>query len=107
MPSTFEDFATGTSAQQNDWIVGYDTAVLGGERKWTVNTLAKAVSGAMELGLQPFGGGTDNIFFQSDNAMTSDYTVPAGKNNMAIGPLTINNGKTLTVSAGSTCTILM
>jgi hypothetical protein len=47
MPSTLAQFTLGTTAASDDFIVGYDTAVLGGERRWSVSTMANAISGVM------------------------------------------------------------
>jgi len=47
------------------------------------------------------GGGTDQVFYQNDQAITTDYTIPADKNAMSTGPVTINSGVTLTVSSGA------
>jgi len=53
MPSTFDNFTLGTTAggatpiQTNDYVVGFDTAVLNGERKWQITTLAQSVSSVM------------------------------------------------------------
>ena len=33
--------------------------------------------------------------------MTANYTIPANKNAMSTGPVTINSGVTVTVSSGS------
>ena len=38
--------------------------------------------------------------------MTTDYTITNNKNAMAAGPITINNGVTLTIGAGETVTIV-
>jgi hypothetical protein len=45
MPSTLENFTLSAVAAPDDFIVGYDTATLNGERRWTVSTIANAVSG--------------------------------------------------------------
>ena len=45
MATTFADFTLSGIAASNDFIVGYDTATLNGERRWTVGTIANAVSG--------------------------------------------------------------
>lgn len=47
------------------------------------------------------GGGSNKIFYENDQVMTADYTIPVGKNAATVGPLTINTGVTLTVSVGS------
>jgi hypothetical protein len=47
------------------------------------------------------GGGADEVFVQNGQTMTSNYTIPAAKNAMSTGPITINSGVTLTVSSGA------
>jgi hypothetical protein len=47
------------------------------------------------------GGGSDEVFVQNGQTMTSNYTIPADKNAMSTGPITINAGVTLTVSSGA------
>jgi len=49
MPSTLENFTLSAVAAPDDFIVGYDTATLNGERRWTVSTIANAVSGITNL----------------------------------------------------------
>ena len=45
MASTLENFTTGSTIATDDFIVGYDTATLGGERKWQYNTIVNSLSG--------------------------------------------------------------
>jgi hypothetical protein len=45
MASTLADFTLSAVAAPDDFIVGYDEAALNGERRWTVSTISKAVSG--------------------------------------------------------------
>jgi len=52
MPSTLSDFTSAAVAAPDDFIVGYDTATLNGERRWTLSTIANAVSGIMQPALQ-------------------------------------------------------
>lgn len=52
------------------------------------------------------GGGADQIFFEGDATMTTDYTVTTNKNAVVAGPLTINSGVTLTIPSGSVVTIV-
>ena len=52
------------------------------------------------------GGGTDTIFQLNSTTMTTNYTLPTGKNAMVVGPLTINTGVTLTVPTGQRLVIL-
>lgn len=52
------------------------------------------------------GGGPDQIFFEGDKTMTTDYTITSSKNALVAGPLTINSGATLTVPDGVTLTVV-
>lgn len=52
------------------------------------------------------GGGNNQIFFENDLAVTVSYTIPATKNAMTAGPITINSGVTVTVQSTSTWTIV-
>ena len=51
------------------------------------------------------GGGTDEVFFESDQAVTTDYTLTASKNAHTVSP-TINSGVTVTVPSGAILVIL-
>jgi hypothetical protein len=50
-------------------------------------------------------GGGANIM-QNDTAITSSTTLTAGSNYASIGPITINNGVTLTVNSGVTFRVI-
>jgi hypothetical protein len=52
------------------------------------------------------GGGGDQIFWQNGNTVTANYTVPVGSNAGTFGPVAINNGITVTISSGSTWSIV-
>lgn len=47
------------------------------------------------------GGGSDAVFVENDQTVTTNYTIPASKNAMSTGPVTVNSGVTVTVSSGS------
>jgi len=47
------------------------------------------------------GGGSDEIFVQNGQTVTTNYTIPATKNAMSTGPITIDSGVTVTVSSGA------
>jgi hypothetical protein len=47
------------------------------------------------------GGGTDQIFNLNGQTVTTNYTVPSGKNAVTAGTVTINTGVVVTVSTGS------
>ena len=47
------------------------------------------------------GGGSDEIFVQNGQTVTTNYTIPAGKNAHSVGAITIADGVTVTISDGS------
>jgi hypothetical protein len=47
------------------------------------------------------GGGSDELFIENGQTMTTNYTIPSTKNAMSTGPITINSGVTLTVATGA------
>ena len=47
------------------------------------------------------GGGGDQVFVENDQTVTTNYTIPSGKNAMSTGPVTVDTGVTVTVSSGS------
>ena len=51
------------------------------------------------------GGGTDAVFFESDQAVTTSYTLTANKHAHTVSP-TINSGVTVTVPSGAILVIL-
>ena len=61
--------------------------------------------GAIGGGAGATGGGTDEVFFESDQAVTTDYTLTASKHAHTVSP-TINSGVTVTVPSGAILVIL-
>lgn len=52
------------------------------------------------------GGGTDAIFYNNGQTVTTDYSIPSGQNAGTFGPITVNSGVTVTVPSGSTWSIV-
>lgn len=52
------------------------------------------------------GGGTDKIFMNNGQSVTTDYTIPTNYNAGTFGPVTVNSGVTVTVPTGSTWSIV-
>ena len=52
------------------------------------------------------GGGSDEIFYENGQNVTTDYTITNGKNAMSAGPIEISSGVTVTVGSGETLTIV-
>lgn len=105
MAVDFTNFTQSTTIPTSAYFVGYEKNESGGERRWSYGTLRSELSA--QIGpIYPTGGGTNKVFFENDQTVTSDYTITAGKNAMSCGPITVNNGVTLTVPSGSTYTIV-
>ena len=51
------------------------------------------------------GGGTDQVFLETGQTITENYTLTSGKNAITVSP-TINTGKEVTVPNGATLVIL-
>jgi hypothetical protein len=49
----------------------------------------------------PTGGGSNQAFYLNDITITTNYTIPTGKNAGTFGPVTIDTGIVVTVSSGS------
>lgn len=62
--------------------------------------------GAIGGGGGATGGGTDKVFVNNDQVVTANYSIPVGQNSMTAGPVTINDGVTITVPDGSTWSIV-
>lgn len=52
------------------------------------------------------GGGSDEVFFENGQTVTSNYTITDGKNAGCFGPVTVNSGVTVTIPSGSVWTIV-
>ena len=52
------------------------------------------------------GGGSDKVFWENSNTVTTDYTITNNYNAGSFGPITINNGVTVTVGSGEVWTIV-
>ena len=73
--------------------------------KWTTPLrVAQAITALATSGAT--GGGTDKVFVQNDQVITTNYTIPVGKNASSVGPVSIDAGVTVTVSANSTWVLL-
>lgn len=58
------------------------------------------------LGGGATGGGADQVFIENSQVVTSNYTITSGKSASSTGPITINNGVTVTIPSGSRWVIL-
>lgn len=52
------------------------------------------------------GGGTDQIFYNNGQTITTDYSIPANNNSGTFGPVTVASGVTVTVPDSSVWTVV-
>jgi hypothetical protein len=107
-----------TTAAKSDHVHAMPTAAQVGAVATTAVGAANGVAGLDATGKLPSGllpsgigggatgGGTDKVFYEDDQAITSDYVITAGKNAISTGPLTINTGKTVEIPTGTVWTIV-
>ena len=76
----------------------------------TMNTGATAPEWADAAGGGAVGGGTDKIFIENGQTVTTNYTIGtefgAACNALSAGPITINSGITVTIDSGDNWTIV-
>ena len=48
----------------------------------------------------------DTMFFSSSKTINKDLTIPTGRNYMSVGPITIADGKTVTLSDNAEWTVV-
>jgi hypothetical protein len=92
----------GTTAQR-------DVSPAAGYLRWNSSDgTAEVYSGSAwgSVGGGATGGGGDAVFVENDQTVTTNYTIPSGKNAMSTGPVTISGGVTVTVSSGSRYVII-
>lgn len=80
-------------AGQDDYVLTYDNST------GHISLEAAAAAGAT-------GGGSDEIFYENGQNVTTNYTITNGKNAMSAGPITIDSGVTVTVGTGETWTVV-
>lgn len=52
------------------------------------------------------GGGSDDVFYENGQTVTTNYTLTTSKNAVSAGPVTINSGVTVTVPSGQSWVIV-
>jgi hypothetical protein len=95
------DLPSGTTAQRpgspNSGMVRYNTSL--GYFEGYGSTWGKIGGGAT-------GGGSDDVFFENGQIVTTNYTLTANKNAVSAGPITVNNGVTVTIPSGASWSIV-
>lgn len=52
------------------------------------------------------GGNTDAVFYLNDQVVNNDFTVVSNQNAGTFGPITVANGKTVTIASGAVWTVV-
>jgi hypothetical protein len=52
------------------------------------------------------GGGTDEVFYENDTLVTTDYTITENKNAVTAGPISVEDDVTITILDGSTWVVV-
>jgi hypothetical protein len=52
------------------------------------------------------GGGTDDVFYENSQNVTTSYTLATGKNAITAGPVEIDSGATVTIPSGSSWVVV-
>lgn len=94
--------ATGTTAERPS------SPTTGDFRFNTTTTAAEIYNGSafVSVGGGASGGGSDEVFVENDQTVTTNYTITTNRNAMSTGPITINSGISVTVPSGSNYVIL-
>jgi hypothetical protein len=58
------------------------------------------------LGGGATGGGSDEIFWENGQTVTTNYTITTSKNAGTFGPITVDSGVVVTVPSGSVWTVV-
>ena len=73
----------------------------------TTATFEGYIDGAWgQIGGGAPGGGGDQVFVENTLTVTTNYTLPTGKNASSVGPITINSGVTVTIPTNQRWVVL-
>lgn len=96
------DLPSGTTGERpgspNNGMIRYNS---------TLSTFEGYKAGAWgAIGGGATGGGSDDVFYENGQTVTTNYTLTTNKNAMSAGPIVINSGVTVTVPSGSVWVIV-
>jgi acetyltransferase-like isoleucine patch superfamily enzyme len=63
-------------------------------------------TGWLPIGGGAKGGGTDDVFYENGQTITTNYTITVGKNAVTAGPVTINSGVAVVIPSGSSWVVV-
>jgi hypothetical protein len=106
------------TANGSNWVAFQGPASIASNVTWTLPSTDAAVSGYALVsngsgtlswaaaGGGATGGGTDDVFYENSQTVTTSYTLTTNKNAMSAGPITIQSGATVTIPSGQTWVIV-
>jgi hypothetical protein len=98
----FFDLPVGTTAQRpgspNSGMIRFNTDIV--QFEGYNGTAWSAVGGGAR------GGGSDQVFFENDTTVSSNYTITTNKNAVSAGPVVVAAGVTVTIPSGSSWVIV-
>ena len=77
-----------------------------GANGYVLTSNGTTASWAVAAGGGATGGGSDKIFYENDQTVTTSYSITAGDNAGSFGPITIAAGVTVTVPTGATWSVV-
>jgi len=100
----------GTNTAANPGITGADTdtGLSFGTNEVSINTDTDTFEGFDGTAWGSIGGGASagGAIYEVSQTISADYTITAGTNGLSAGPITIDDGVTVTIPSGSTWTIV-
>lgn len=105
------------TANGSNWVAFQGAANIAANVTWTLpatdatvsgHALKSDAAGTLSWGTAggAAGGGTDDVFYENAQTVTTSYTLTTNKNAMSAGPITINSGATVTVPSGQSWVIV-
>ena len=107
--TTLKTSATGSSALPAGTTAQRDGTPASGYARFNSDTGKYEGYGAsawIPLGGGATGGGSDAVFFENGQTVTTNYTITTNYNAGSFGPVTVNSGVTVTIPTGSTWTVV-
>jgi hypothetical protein len=96
------DLPSGTTAQRpaspNSGWARFNTDTI--QFEGYTGTLWSSIGGGAK------GGGSDSVFFENDQTVTTNYTLTTNKNAVTAGPVTINSGVSVVIPSGSSWVVV-
>lgn len=104
-------------ADSSNWVAFQAPATVTSNVTWTLpatdatvagHALKSNAAGVLSWGTAggATGGGTDDVFYENAQTVTTNYTLTTNKNAMSAGPITIQSGATVTIPSGQTWVIV-